>query len=432
MRRRALLASFAGGSAALAGCSLPSSIGGSTDGSDVDPTEYLTFSEAIDETTRERCLRSLEGTVDVVGETPERPVDVEYKEFSTRQASMPPEVYPVARITPGTILPSEQVQVPGALGTYNSQRRALTLADPETVPTSMYSDTDRFPEVSLTAYPSDSLIAHELTHAIQNDVAPDPAPPTNAAGRIADTAISEGTADYVQGLYRQQCLSGERDCATREFQLRPEIVPLWHVLRRFPYRSGAAFVHAAHERWGWDRVWELSRDPPESTWAIMFPDRHFDDDVSIERVSSAPAIDGWQHPTIHHPGALGLYFLLRALGIARVDDPETVTDSAMTDATGIERVYRSDHLSAWRGGGLALYVQGENEPFAIRWTTRWESADAASTAAEAIASAYDERASPDGDGWTVGDAHVVLERSGEALTMASGPDVETSEAIRSA
>lgn len=432
MRRRALLAGIASGSAALAGCSLPSSIGAAGDGTDVDPAVYLEFAEDVGEPTRTRCLRCLEGTVEIVDAKPDEPIRVEHEPFRTREVGMPSSVAFVERLVPGRILPAEDVRVPGALGTYNSERRRLTLADPETLPDSMYADTDLFPELSFEDFPFDGHVAHELAHAIQNDVAPDPPFPDDVDGRIADRAISEGTADYVQGRYRQQCIAGDRECTPREFQLRPEIVPLWLVLRRFPYRTGAAFVHAAHERGGWERVWALNRDPPASTWAIMFPEQHLDGDVAIERLDSPPELEGWQQPVIRYPGAVGLYFLLRALDVAQVDDPETAVEPAMTEATGVERIYRTDRLSGWRGGGLSIYSRSADGPYAVRWATTWASAADAAAQAEAIASAYDDAASPNGDGWRVGEGHVALEQSDETLRIYAGPTADAVAEIRGA
>jgi hypothetical protein len=455
MRRRNYLAALAAGAAGIAGCSgqsdTPStdqnrtteSPGTTSDGAgttrttesgtDDAVTDLLAFDDAIGTTTRERTRRALGRVLDLTGATLSGPIQVRQVDPDFHRAGLPPTYAQLAFAAPGSVLPSSEIRVPGSLGYYSDDDRTLSLAAPDQVPQRVFDDVEGAPEISFATYPNEPFLAHELAHAVHEDAAEMGAGPDGTDGRTARRGVSEGTADYVQGRYRVACRNGEHDpCQYRSSFPDTAAVPLWLVPRRFPYVNGTAFAHAAIERGGWERLWAAHEDPPETTWALMFPNRYFDDGIEVRRIDPHPTVEGrWNRSESERLGVGPLYFYLRALGVVTATDTGSAVDDALTDATGLERIFRSTLLADWRGDRLTQYVTDQRR-VAVHWETQWETTAAAGAFADQVSGAYDDGAERDGDGWQVDRSYVTVERTDATVRVVMGPSREDVRTIREA
>jgi hypothetical protein len=455
MRRRTLLATLTAGAAGLAGCSLPATESGTNDtettppsGSattgtptstragtpapDGDAADLLAFDAAVGETTRERCQRALTRTMAMTGVTLSEPVRVTQVTPRMRQGADLPMPYGIILLTAPNVAgrPPRGVTVPGTLGYYDAGERTLSLADPAAVPETVFGETDEAPTVSFADFPNEPFLAHELAHAVQYDAAAVADLPDGTDGASARRGVTEGTADYVQGRYRQACTGGEYDpCQARDsFPGTPD-VPLWLVPRRLPYVNGTAFAHAAVQRGGWDLLWEKHRSPPETAQAIMFPEMHFEDEIVVESVDPHPEVDGdWNRLRDGRQGVAPLYLKLRAHGIATGTDESAAVSPSLADRTGLEYVFRHDLLREWRGDHRTTYVDGSGR-VAVHWRTRWASEEAARRVADGVSDDYAASARV-GDGtWEVGRGIATVDRDGTTVTFGRVPSIAAKETV---
>jgi hypothetical protein len=453
MRRRTLLATLTAGAVGLAGCSLPSSessttttagtteadpsattsqpsatetVTSGTPAADSEAAELLAFDAAIGETTRQRCRRALTRTMAMTGVTLSEPIRITQVTPRLRQGTDLPAPHGIVFLNAPDVVgrPPQDVTVPGSLGYYDAGDRTLSLADPADVPDTIFGGTDDAPTVSFADYPNEPFLAHELAHAVQNHATTVADLPDGTDGESARRGVTEGTADYVQGRYRQACASGEYDpCRARDsFPGTPD-VPLWLVPRRLPYVNGTAFAHAAVQRGGWDLLWEQHRSPPETAQAVMFPDMHFEDAVTVESLDPHPEVDGnWNRLRDGRQGVGPLYLKLRAHGIAAGTDESASVPSSLTAQTGLEYVFRHDLLREWRGDYRTTYVKGSGRAV-IHWRTRWASEAAARRVTDGVSDDYAASERVDDGTWEVGQGIVTVERDGRTVTFGRAPSM---------
>lgn len=131
------------------------------------------------------------------------------------------------------------------------------------------------------------LLAHELTHALQDQTSQALAAaddPENDDRALAVRAVVEGDATLAGFAYT---LGGLREDALLDLVDRlgaipdelaavlPDTPPVLREPLVFQYSQGARFVAWAYLRGGWPAVDALLRHPPSSTEQVLWPDRFF-------------------------------------------------------------------------------------------------------------------------------------------------------------
>jgi len=135
------------------------------------------------------------------------------------------------------------------------------------------------------------LVAHELTHALQDQHWPLPTAPepmTNANGdrAIARRALVEGDASLASIAYvrrapldRDTVQSFTEQVAVIPDELRerhPNVPEIIRASLAFQYNTGSVFTAAAYLRGGWPAVDAAQADPPTSSEQVLHPEKYFD------------------------------------------------------------------------------------------------------------------------------------------------------------
>jgi hypothetical protein len=140
-----------------------------------------------------------------------------------------------------------------------------------------------------------SVIAHEVTHALQDEhfqltrgaFAPHP---RDRDGQLAAQALAEGDATDVQSRYVAQlspaALVGElaRTLGSLPADTGPGPVAFLQRELLYPYAAGEAFVRALRGRGGQRLLDRAFRHPPRTTAAVLDPARYLAGDPPARRV----------------------------------------------------------------------------------------------------------------------------------------------------
>lgn len=205
---------------------------------------------------------------------------------------------------------------------------------------------------------SEMLVAHELTHALQDqcfsvhrriDLITD-----DDDRRIALRAVVEGDATlvgygYVSGFIDAetvQTLVAHLERMPRLFDAQSPDTPA--ALRDsliFEYTDGTRFVGDAYERGGWSAVNALYLNPPRSTREILEPASYFSHSppLAITVGGWARALKGWHEVAENTYGELLLRVIL------------TRTADAQGEA-GLARGWRGDRMVVLENGAGAITV----------------------------------------------------------------------------
>ena len=175
---------------------------------------------------------------------------------------------------------------------------------------------------------SEMLIAHELTHALQDQYFGVQAALDRIVGnddrRLALKSVAEGDAmlvgyGYVSGRVDAETigtLTTNLDDMPKLFDLQSPDTPA--ALRDaliFQYTDGTRFVGEAFRRGGWNAVNALYRNPPLSTRQILDPALYFvhpSPPLTITVGGWAPALQGWHEIAENTYGELLLRVILTA------------------------------------------------------------------------------------------------------------------------
>jgi hypothetical protein len=235
------------------------------------------------------------------------------------------------------------------------------------------------------------LVAHELTHALQDQHygLPTSSPPlTDAHGdrTLARRALLEGDASLASVAYLRP---GPLDPGTVErFVLQVASIPeelrarhpnVPEVIRAslaFQYNTGSAFAATAYRRGGWPAVDAAHRDPPVSTEQVLHPEKYF----GVRDRPTAITLGGTEHLERHGwtPILEDTFGELdvRVLALGRFDPLRAAAIAAGWD-------------------GDRCRVLERDEKLVIVWLSAWDStADAiefADTAAALVPDAHVER-----------------------------------------
>lgn len=221
------------------------------------------------------------------------------------------------------------------------------------------------------------LVAHELTHALQDQhfgmpTEPEPAIDSHSDRLLAQRAVFEGDAtlagfahvfggklDDAAIVHVTDALAEVPAEVARELPEIPEVLRMPLI---FQYDRGARFTARALRDGGWPAVDRVQRDPPVSTEQVLHPERYYDRRDAPATVTldgtAAFARDGWRPVLEDTMGELGVWLVLNRMG-------PTAAESA---------------ANGWDGDRLRAFRRGE--AIASIWLTAWDSdGDAAEFAA---------------------------------------------------
>jgi hypothetical protein len=276
----------------------------------------------------------------------------------------------------------------------------------------------------------DMILAHELTHALEDQVfgLPEPAPGSDDRG-IAVSSLAEGTATRVMVLYAQRHLSAAALTGALDGLAPTGQAKLPRYLQdglEFPYLGGLAFVQAlqARDGGGWRLVDHAERErPPLSSEQILHPERYLRADrprrvaLGVGRTLRR----GW---TRRAAGTFGEWDTRELLGRA-LDRP-----GAEAAAAG----WGGSRFELWRRG--ALPRRGCPPPcrrddtlvLGWRWDTRRGARQFGSALAAWLALALDGR--PVGPGaWRVGAGVARLAERDRAVGLVLAPERRSAAAL---
>jgi hypothetical protein len=223
------------------------------------------------------------------------------------------------------------------------------------------------------------LVAHELTHALQDQHfgLPTTAPPiTNADGDrlIARRALLEGDATlasiaYVRGgdLDKATVLQVLEEVAGIPDELAARFPDIPEVIRTglaFQYNQGTSFAAAAYLRGGWPAIDDAERDPPTSTEQVLHHQKYFVERDPPAQITLGGTDElerrGWTPIVEDTLGELDVRILLA-----------TVAPQA---AAGV--------AAGWAGDRFRAFARGDD--VTIVWLTVWDTPADASEFAGAL------------------------------------------------
>jgi hypothetical protein len=213
------------------------------------------------------------------------------------------------------------------------------------------------------------LVAHELTHALQDQhfglpTKPEPLLGGHGDARLARQALLEGDATLAGFAYVQRG-TPDRDTigwiqrklhgVPAEIDERyPDVPELVRTSLAFQYDAGTSFAGWALADGGWAAVDRVERDPPDSTEQILHPARYFatrERPVEIDlRGTDALTAAGWKIVLEDTIGELQMRILAaRALPAERA---QSIADG-------------------WGGDRLHAFARGDD--LYLVWMTAWDS-----------------------------------------------------------
>ena len=225
-----------------------------------------------------------------------------------------------------------------------------------------------FQDASLESAQNRVILAHELTHALQDQnfgllkLALEIKDNDDRAA--AASALIEGDATLVMSQYMVKDLSWKTLADTATYsatQSMEEIRKAPRYMREmlvFPYIKGEQFCAAAFERGGFVALTEVYADPPSSTAQILHPEKYFaiprEEPITIDFPNTT--FQGKKPVADNVMGEMGTRLLFQ----------ETSLNANIAEKTA----------AGWRGDRYLVYDGGRE----LVWKTVWRSPDAAHAA----------------------------------------------------
>ena len=211
------------------------------------------------------------------------PGDIEHAEAVYQRLGLLP---------PGTQLRNalEQLYQQEGAGFYDPRTKRLVVA--ESVPGARSLGAGLLGLLTGRDPVSEFLIAHELTHALQDQhyhlpTRPEPLLDGHGDRELARHALLEGDATLAGFAYVFGQQLDRRMIGVVEQQLHgipgelakkyPDLPELLRASVAFQYDDGTTFVGQALAAGGWAAVDRVHLDPPESTEQVLHPQRYYDD-----------------------------------------------------------------------------------------------------------------------------------------------------------
>jgi hypothetical protein len=408
---------------------------------DADPADkgvdasVLQFAESVSPEIRERTERALARAQAVAGETIED--EVTFRVIDLDLESLAPTFSGTESIiAKATHREEPPAGFPGEFGRYSAGSEDIWLLSPQTVDQLVDLLEEETPvdlsEFSFEGFPDGPIIAHELAHAIQYDVAAvERGGPAEDDWQGGQTVV-EGTAEYVAGIYRAHCNDGTfEDCRPLEYWVSATQTPLWGLYQRLPYINGMVLAHRILSRHGWENLWSYHEDSPKTAWAGMFPETYLDSGITIT-MPTQPSLDtdSWNRVESDRLGVTALYEKLAYLGAVSPTDSEAQLEGSITELAAIKSMYRTALLEEWRGDEFRGYERGNYEEIAYRWRVNFRSKRASSEFVTAVAAGYDRRGSPEGATWNLDGGAAAVDQDGSAVVLSWTPTASALEQIR--
>jgi hypothetical protein len=249
------------------------------------------------------------------------------------------------------------------------------------------------------------LVAHELTHALQDQhwgLPTTPEPMTNANGDrfIARRALLEGDASLASVAYvRQGPLDQETVLRFTEQvvvipeELRdrhPTVPEIIRASLAFQYNTGSVFAAAAFLGGGWAAVDAAEADPPTSSEQVLHPEKYFDVRENPRTV------------------AMGGLDELEQRGWTRVlEDTFGELDVRVLFGRTLDPIRAAGIAAGWGGDRCRVLVRGD--AMIVAWLSVWDTEEDARDFAENVPQA-------------VGGAHVER-RDARVLVLLAPPDI---------
>ena len=226
--------------------------------------------------------------------------------------------------SPQTNLKAETMRMLSSqvVGFYDPQDRRMILV--EKTPPGLWSEIAGF--FSHRETTSEMLVAHELTHALQDQYFGVHAAlnriTDNDDRRLALKSVIEGDATlvgygYVSGRVDAETigklLTNLRDMPTLLDLESPDTPAALRDSLIFEYTDGTRFVGEAYRRGGWSAVNALYRNPPLSTRQVLDPALYFahpSPPLTIAIGGWSPALQGWDEVAENTYGELLLSVIL--------------------------------------------------------------------------------------------------------------------------
>jgi hypothetical protein len=228
-----------------------------------------------------------------------------------------------------------------------------------------------FNDASLENAQNRVILAHELTHALQDQnfgLLKLPLEVTDNDDRAAAaSALIEGDATLVMSEYMQQDLSWRTFTDTVAYSASQSMVQIRRAPRYlremlvFPYIKGEKFCEAVYERGGYAALSAVYADPPSSTAQILHPEKYFPEG------RENPIAVTFHETTFHGEKPLDDN-VLGEMGARLLFEENIDPDAADSTAAG------------WRGDRYLVFDQGNT----LVWKSVWRSPAAATAAAEAL------------------------------------------------
>jgi hypothetical protein len=233
------------------------------------------------------------------------------------------------------------------------------------------------------------ILAHELTHALEDQRFGLETTPANDDRTLARSALYEGSATALMYAYVGDHFTTEETLGglfSSAFQDTGDLPPFIQAQVLFPYAGGEAFVRELLQRGGWglvDTAFEVRT--PSSTEQVLHPEAYFEADEP-EPVRVGADLPGWRRALA---GTWGELQTRELLGGA------------------------SEAAAGWGGDRYELWQRGDESALVMRW--RWDTPRDVTEFAARLREVMADRG-------------VVLRRGGE-VTLAVAPSRELAERL---
>lgn len=347
----------------LAGCSVPFDTGddiGHQGGYSATDELDVTTDDGLNASEREAAVhRTMARVESIRGLAFERDVSVrvisrdEYREERTQFGFSPTNhsewneqvweaMFLVDESTNATDAVSEVYQ--GAVLGYYSEGEIVIVSD---------SETPRIDPFTL---------AHELTHALQDQQLTLENDTNTQDARLAANGLIEGDANAVEYEYENRCRDSWSCLPRPDRTLDDSDRNLGvYMTISMPYAEGPGFVEALSERGGQEAVNDAYETFPQSTEQIIHPTKYPDESPESVRIEDR-STDGWQRfdvsPQGETVGEASIYTMFRTNGV--IDRP--------TD--GPEN-YSHPISTGWAGDRIVPYNNTEGQDGYV-WKTKWD------------------------------------------------------------
>ncbi len=230
-----------------------------------------------------------------------------------------------------------------------------------------------FKDMSLSAGMDRMILAHELTHALQDQHYDLTTLPLHVKDNddlaLATSALLEGDAmalmtqyyalTAAQGGMLKDLLAMLTGQKTEKLQAAPTFL---RELMLFPYREGQKFVFALQMQAGDQALEKVFRDPPVSTEQILHPEKYLGARDAPKPVTlPVIASDTWQLIGNNVLGELGIRAML-------------ATKLRFTEAQAA--------AAGWGGDRYQVYERSPGGPLGLIWQTVWDDEQEAQEFAE--------------------------------------------------